>query len=113
MKALLKVSIVACFVALLTACPYRINVLQGNFVEQNQVDKLRIEMTKEQVIYVLGKPIIEDAFDPNVWHYVYDVQYGDGRTKRTELVLTFEQDKLTTMSGDFEEPENFDQPLIQ
>ena len=51
---------------MLSACAdwiYRIDVPQGNFLDERDVSKLRINMTKEQVVYVLGKPVVEDSFD--------------------------------------------------
>lgn len=55
---------------------YRIDVPQGNFLDQRDVSKLRIGMTKEQVIYVLGNPVVQDSFDDDTWYYVYDMKRG-------------------------------------
>ena len=62
-----------------TACSnwiYRIDVPQGNFLDQRDVEKLRVGMTKEQVIYVLGNPVVQDSFDDDTWYYVYDMKRG-------------------------------------
>ena len=92
---------------------YRINIPQGNFLEQSDVDKLRVNMTREQVIYVLGRPIAEDAFDKNTWRYVYSFNKGRANEQYKSLVLNFENEKLVTVSGDYEQPENFTTPLEQ
>lgn len=100
-----------------TACSdwiFRIDVPQGNFLDQKDVDKLRIEMTKEQVEFVLGNPVVEDSFAPNTWYYVYDMKRGmskRGADVRRELRLNFVDNKLISMEGDFEESEEFSTPL--
>lgn len=100
-----------------TACSdwiFRIDVPQGNFLDQKDVDKLRVEMTKEQVQFVLGNPVVEDSFSTNTWYYVYDMKRGmskRGEDIRKELILTFENGKLMHMKGDFEQPEEFLVPL--
>ena len=92
---------------------YRITIPQGNFLEQSDVDKLRVNMTREQVLYVLGRPIAEDAFDKNTWRYVYSFNKGRANEQYKSLVLNFENEKLVTVSGDYEQPENFTTPLEQ
>ena len=92
---------------------YRINIPQGNFLEQSDVDKLRVNMTREQVIYVLGRPIAEDAFDKSTWRYVYSFNKGRANEQFKSLVLNFENEKLVTVSGDYEQPDNFTTPLEQ
>ena len=92
---------------------YRINIPQGNFLEQSDVDKLRVNMTRDQVIYVLGRQIAEDVFDKNTWRYVYSFNKGRVNEQFKSLVLNFENEKLVTVSGDYEQPENFTTPLEQ
>ncbi|MFW9610979.1 MAG: outer membrane protein assembly factor BamE [Fluviibacter sp.] len=71
--------------ALLSGCvaeryflEYRVNVQQGNVVEQKQIVQLRPGMTRDQVRYVLGTPLLQDPFHANRWDYVY--RYEDGAT---------------------------------
>ncbi len=90
---------------------YRIDIPQGNYVEQKQVDKLRQGMTREQVSYVLGTPMLRDGFDPNTWSYLYEFQPGHGDKERKELTVTFANDRLTTVTGDFPLPAAFNTPL--
>lgn len=71
-------------------------------------------MTKEQVIYVLGHPVVEDSFDKNTWYYVYEMKRG--MTKRgedfaKELIINFKDGKLTKVVGDFDLSEDFNIPL--
>lgn len=91
---------------------YRVDIPQGNFLEQKDVDKLRIAMTKEQVVFVIGNPVAKNSFNDNIWHYVYAMTRGNGDEFRQELVIYFdEQQKLKKIDGDFDTPENFDTPL--
>ena len=92
---------------------YRINIPQGNFLEQSDVDKLRVNMTREQVLYVLGKPVAEDSFDKNTWHYLYVFNLGRSNEQRKSLTINFENDKLISLSGDYEQPSEFNTPLEQ
>lgn len=57
---------------------YRINVQQGNLVEQKQIAQLRPGMTRDQVRYVLGTPLLQDPFHNDRWDYVY--RYENGQT---------------------------------
>ncbi|GAB54723.1 outer membrane lipoprotein omlA [Glaciecola punicea ACAM 611] len=100
-----------------TACSdwiFRIDVPQGNFLDQKDVDRLRIEMTKEQVEFVLGNAIVEDSFSSDTWYYIYNMKRGmskRGEDVRKELILKFVDGKLSSMTGDFEESEEFSTPL--
>ncbi len=99
-----------------TACSswiYRIDVPQGNFLDQKDIDKLRIKMSKEQVQYVLGNPVAENSFEDNTWHYYYSLQGGRGDNFKKQLVLNFQNGKLAKMSGDFDVPKEFNVPLDQ
>ncbi len=91
---------------------YKIDIPQGNFIEDNQVEKLRIEMTREQVEFILGRPVLRDSFADDTWYYVY--QYKNGRTNeltRKELVVSFRDDKVTQITGDYTLSEQFNTPL--
>ncbi|MBB6544551.1 outer membrane protein assembly factor BamE [Thalassotalea piscium] len=101
----------------ITACSswvYRIDIPQGNYLEQKDIDKLQIEMTKEQVKYVLGSPVVADSFNPDVWHYVY--RFKSGRNSEFDsnkkFIIKFKDNKLISAEGDFELPESFYTPMI-
>ncbi|MFC4699740.1 outer membrane protein assembly factor BamE [Glaciecola siphonariae] len=110
-------SIIILSFTLLTGCTdwiYRIDVPQGNFLDQKDVNKLRVEMTKEQVRFVLGNPVVEDSFSDDTWYYYYEMKRGmrkRGEDVKKHLILTFEDGKLTDLTGDYPKPEEFDQPL--
>ncbi|WP_371186404.1 outer membrane protein assembly factor BamE [Thalassotalea maritima] len=112
---MIRALIVSTALVLTSACVYKIDVPQGNYIEQNQIDKLQVGMTKEQVKYVLGNPVVQDTFNDDTWYYVYEFLSGKdqelNRSKRLEL--TFDNGKLTNASGDYDIGENFYTPMEQ
>lgn len=79
---------------------YRIDIQQGNDVTQEMINKLKPEMTKNQVAYVMGTPLLIDAFHPDRWDYIYTFHPGNGDREQRRITLFFEQDKLTHIEGD-------------
>jgi outer membrane protein assembly factor BamE len=103
-----------CGTVMLASCSswvYRIDIPQGNFLEQKLVNKLRIDMSREQVLFILGSPVARNPFADNNWHYLYTLDKNKSENSRTELVIHFNKDKVSDISGDFEKPEEFDTPL--
>ncbi|WP_416308261.1 outer membrane protein assembly factor BamE [Neptunicella sp. SCSIO 80796] len=117
MKKYQKILCAALTVLGLQACSgfiYRIDIPQGNYLEQKDVDKLRIGMSKEQVIYVLGRPVVKDSFDHDTWYYVYSMKRGmSDNNFRKEMNIFFEDDKVAKVTGDMELSEDFNTPLEQ
>lgn len=74
---------------------YKIDVQQGNIVTQDMVDKLKPGMTKSQVRFVLGTPLIVDAFRDNRWDYVYMRQEKGELVEQERLTIFFENEILT------------------
>ena len=86
---------------LLSGCVYRMNVQQGNYLEGKTVDQLQVGMTRTQVRYLLGTPIIPEEFDHERWDYVY--YYKGGRWKKPQerhLAVYFKDDKVTRFERD-------------
>ncbi|MCA1896135.1 outer membrane protein assembly factor BamE, partial [Shewanella putrefaciens] len=74
----------------------------------------RIDMTKEQVEYILGRPVLRDSFADDTWYYVYHYKSGrDASITHKELILHFTASKLTAVTGDYELSKEFDTPLEQ
>jgi len=80
--------------------PYRIDVRQGNYVDQDMVAKLRPGMTRDQVRFALGTPLVTDMFHADRWDYVYRFQPGKGEVQLRRLVVFFVDDKLARVGGD-------------
>ena len=79
---------------------YKIDIQQGNVVTQEMVDQLRPGMTRAQVQYVMGTPLLEDSFNRDRWDYVYSNQPGGGDRTQTTVTVIFEADSLVSIEGD-------------
>jgi len=83
-----------CFAA--SACVYRINIQQGNFLDQGAVEQVKPGMTRSQVRYLLGTPMVPDLFDKDRWDYLYYFQRGRlRRPEQRHVVVYFKDDKVT------------------
>jgi outer membrane protein assembly factor BamE len=111
----MKQVVVVLLALILSGCSswvYKLDIPQGNFLNQDDVDKLRVDMTKEQVSFVLGTSLLLNPFKEDNWHYVYTRRSGlTDETLRRELIVEFENDKVKAISGDYKVPENFNVPL--
>lgn len=85
---------------------YRIAVQQGNIIDQKKVDQLKVGMTKRQVQFVMGSPLLNDAFHEDRWDYVYELRKGDDTLRDRRFTLFFEGDKLVRYEGDYEPNDN-------
>ncbi len=80
--------------------PYRIDVRQGNLVTQDMVAQLKPGLTKDQVRFILGTPMLTDIFHADRWDYVYRLQTGAGEVTQRRLAVFFEDGKLARLGGD-------------
>lgn len=86
--------------ALPTLAPHKIDIQQGNYVTQDMVDKLKPGMTRAQVRFVLGTPLVVDPFRTDRWDYVYLYKKGGEITEQRRLAAIFKDDKLVRLEGD-------------
>ena len=80
---------------LLSGCVYRMNIQQGNYLEPRAISQLQVGMTRSQVRYLLGTPMVPDAFDKERWDYLY--YFKKGRLRKPEerhLIVYFKEDKV-------------------
>ena len=77
---------------------YRTDVHQGNLVTKEMIDQLQVGMARQQVLFLMGEPLIESQFHRNRWDYTYylNPRYGDIQMRRVTLYFD-EQDILTTV----------------
>lgn len=83
-----------------TLTPYKIDVQQGNYVTQEMVSKLKPGMTRAQVRFVLGTPLVVDPFREDRWDYVYLYRKGGELVEHRRFAVIFKDDKLVRIEGD-------------
>jgi outer membrane protein assembly factor BamE len=80
---------------LLSGCVYRMNIQQGNYLEGRTVDQLQVGMTRSQVRYLLGTPMVPESFDKERWDYLYYFKRGRvHRVQERHLIVWFKDDKV-------------------
>ncbi len=81
--------------------PYRMEIQQGNFITQENISQLRPGMTRDQVRFVLGSPLVVDVFHSDRWEYVFQrqLEFSKGIEQR-KLTVFFENEKLKRLEGD-------------
>lgn len=87
--------------AYIPTLPYKIDIQQGNIVTQEMVGKLKPGMTRSQVRFVLGSPLITDVFHNNRWDYFYYLAPRGTISERQKLTVIFDGDRLSHIEGDF------------
>ena len=77
-------------------CVYKMDIQQGNYLEGKTVDQLQVGMTRSQVRYLLGTPLVPDLFEKDRWDYLYRFQKGRNKPEQRRLVVYFKDDKVTS-----------------
>ncbi|SFO40197.1 Beta-barrel assembly machine subunit BamE [Pseudomonas sp. NFACC24-1] len=81
---------------------YKIDIQQGNVVTQDMIDQLRPGMTRRQVRFIMGNPLLTDTFHADRWDYLYSLQPGGGERQQERISVIFNpDDQLVSLSGDF------------
>jgi outer membrane protein assembly factor BamE len=80
--------------------PHKIDIQQGNYVTQDMVAKLKPGMSKSQVRFALGTPLVVDPFRVDRWDYVYVLQKRGKVVEQRRIVVVFQDDKLVRIDGD-------------
>jgi outer membrane protein assembly factor BamE len=95
-RALFAVTALATGLAL-QGCVYHMAIQQGNFLEQRAVEQLQVGMTRSQVRYLLGTPMVPDSFDRDRWDYLYYLKLGNMSSNilHRHLVVYFQDDKVS------------------
>jgi outer membrane protein assembly factor BamE len=85
-------------------CVYRIDIQQGNVLEEEAVDQVEVGMSRSAVQFLLGTPMVADAFHRNRWDYPYYFRTGTRRRARDVetgwLVVYFEEDRVVRLERD-------------
>jgi len=94
----------------LSACsffaPYSIDIRQGNYIDESMLAQLKPGMTREQVRFALGSPLVTDAFHSDRWDYIYRFKPGNSsKAEQRAVSVFFVNDKLDRVEGDIAPPD--------
>ena len=81
---------------------HRVDVVQGNYIEQTRLENLKPGMTKQEVQLLLGTPLVMDVYDPDIWYYVFFQSDSDGVVKKERKIkIHFDQNgRYQLLEGD-------------
>ncbi|MEM7432558.1 MAG: outer membrane protein assembly factor BamE [Pseudomonadota bacterium] len=86
-----------------SGCVYRLNISQGNLIETEDLDQVTVDMTRSQVRFLLGTPMIDDPFHQDRWDYVYYLKLGrEDATFERWVSIYFEDNIVVRIDKDQE-----------
>lgn len=96
-------SLMCISLALSSGCVYRASISQGNMIKQADLEQVEVGMTRNQIRFLLGTPMVDDPFHKDRWDYIYYLRIGrnDAMRKRWVSVL-FENDRVSEIRRDQE-----------
>lgn len=103
MRKLVPILLLLMTLAFASGCVYRATISQGNLIKQEDLDQVEIGMTRNQVRFLLGTPLVDDPFHQARWDYVYFIRVGrqDATFKRW-VTIVFEGDIVSEIREDQE-----------
>ena len=84
--------------------PYKPDIQQGNYVSQDMIAQVKPGMTRDQVRFLLGTPLLTDIFHADRWDYVYWREAENGKRESRRVALFFNEGKLARIQGDIVSP---------
>lgn len=105
LRGLLSGALLAAIILVLGACVYKLDIQQGNILEREKVAQIKTGMTKRQVRYILGTPLIIDTFNQDRWDYYYSLkdyspENRDGTFHQERLTLFFEKGQVSKIDNE-------------
>jgi outer membrane protein assembly factor BamE len=79
---------------------YRLDIQQGNVVDQAMIDRLKPGMDRNQVQFILGTPAVADPFHADQWEYFFSMSEGGDTPSQRSIRVHFVEDKLGWLDGD-------------
>ena len=80
--------------------PYKVEVVQGNFVSREQVEALQPGMSRQQVREILGTPLVTSVFHADRWEYVFTIKRKNVQEQTRKLTVFFEGERFVRAEGD-------------
>lgn len=88
-------------VLVLAGCVYRIDIQQGNLLEEEAIEQVEVGMTPSQVRFLLGTPMVADAFHQDRWDYLYYLRKGRARkAEKRWFIVYFSEDLVSQLDRD-------------
>jgi outer membrane protein assembly factor BamE len=83
------------------ACVYRIDIQQGNLLDDKDIDQVEVGMTRSQVQFLLGTPMVSDSFHRDRWDYAYYFRRGrSSEVQRRWLIVHFDNERVARVERD-------------
>ena len=96
-----RLKLLAAFAFLLGGCVYRIDVQQGNLLEEETIDQVEVGMSRSAVEFLLGTPMVADSFHKDRWDYPYYLKSGRSREiQRRWVIVYFQDDRVARVERD-------------
>ncbi len=95
-RALRGLALAALAGLMLGGCVYRINVQQGNLLDEEQIEQLEVGMTRKQVRFLLGTPMVSDPFHAERWDYVYYLALGRKEPVMSHMLTVYFEGDLVS-----------------
>ena len=101
MTRFLIIAIILATLAMSSGCVYRLNISQGNLVEQEDLDQVEVGMTRSQIRFLLGTPMVDDPFHKDRWDYVFYIKIGrEDATFKRWVSIIFEDEVVSEIRKD-------------
>lgn len=98
MQNSIRIISLCCVLGLVSGCSffsvYKRDIPQGNLVTEQMVSQLQVGMTREQVVYVMGGPLLDSPFNVDKWDYVYQVHLANGQVVTKRVSLDFNDNRV-------------------
>ena len=99
----LQLLVVLTAAVLASGCVYRIDIQQGNLIEEESMDQVAVGMSRSAVQFLLGTPMVADAFHKNRWDYAYYLRPGRSKLAfQRWFIVYFENDRVVRIERDLE-----------
>ena len=103
MRKTFLLALIFCTLVFSSACVYRANISQGNLIKQEDMDQVEVGMTRNQVRFLLGTPLVSDPFHKARWDYAYYITVGrNAAVFKRWVTIVFEDDVVTEIVEDQE-----------
>ena len=89
---------------------YQIDITQGNYIDDEKIAQLELGMSQEQIIFILGSPMLIDQFDSSKWYYIRYIKPGGEEIQQEQVLLVFAQKTLMSIQNGGQIQDN---PLVE